>query len=155
MFQKATRGHFATRAQAAASYNAILGLPTLGRPGMGKGVREVVGGTVTQARALFDKLRGSNPVVQHPNGAFVADYVPARHSRNQSCTAEECRKSGIIFIPSCIPQRICAHVAQDCRRQGLGGGVSVTFRATSKSGPATVDVHGIVQGLRKIKFLGP
>jgi hypothetical protein len=29
----------------------------------------------------------------------------------------------------------------------------VTFRATSKSGPPTVDVHGIAKGIRKIKFV--
>jgi len=32
-------------------------------------------------------------------------------------------------------------------------GGTVTFRATSKSGPPTVDVHGIEEGVRKIKFV--
>jgi hypothetical protein len=36
---------------------------------------------------------------------------------------------------------------------GANGG-TVTFRATSKSGPPTVDVHGIEEGIRKIKFVG-
>jgi hypothetical protein len=35
---------------------------------------------------------------------------------------------------------------------GSNGG-TVTFRASSKSGPPTVDVHGIEEGIRKIKFL--
>ena len=35
---------------------------------------------------------------------------------------------------------------------GAKGG-TVTFRATSKSGPPTVDVHGIEEGIRKIKFV--
>ena len=35
---------------------------------------------------------------------------------------------------------------------GANGGM-VTFRATSKSGPPTVDVHGIEEGIRKIKFV--
>jgi RHS repeat-associated protein len=33
------------------------------------------------------------------------------------------------------------------------GAGKVTFRAASKSGPPTVDVHGVEQGLRKIKFV--
>ncbi len=36
--------------------------------------------------------------------------------------------------------------------EGANGG-TVTFRAESKSGPATIDVNGIVDGIRKIKFL--
>ena len=36
--------------------------------------------------------------------------------------------------------------------KGANGG-NVTFRASSKSGPATVDVHGVEKGVRKIKFL--
>lgn len=35
---------------------------------------------------------------------------------------------------------------------GANGGTA-TFRATSKSGPPTVDVHGIEEGIRKIKFV--
>ncbi len=35
---------------------------------------------------------------------------------------------------------------------GTNGG-TVTFRATSKSGPPTVDVNGIEEGIRKIKFV--
>jgi hypothetical protein len=35
---------------------------------------------------------------------------------------------------------------------GTNGG-TVTLRATSKSGPPTVDVHGIEEGIRKIKFV--
>ena len=35
---------------------------------------------------------------------------------------------------------------------GTNGG-TVTFRATSQSGPPTVDVHGIEDGIRKIKFV--
>lgn len=36
--------------------------------------------------------------------------------------------------------------------EGAKGG-TVTFRAESKSGPATVDIHGVVEGVRKVKFL--
>ncbi len=36
--------------------------------------------------------------------------------------------------------------------KGVNGGTA-TFRATSKSGPPTVDVHGIEEDLRKIKFV--
>jgi RHS repeat-associated protein len=36
--------------------------------------------------------------------------------------------------------------------KGATGG-NVTFRAQSKSGPATVDVHGVEGGVRKIKFV--
>jgi hypothetical protein len=32
-------------------------------------------------------------------------------------------------------------------------GGTVTFRAVSKSGPPTVDVHGLESGVRKIKFV--
>ena len=35
---------------------------------------------------------------------------------------------------------------------GANGG-TVTFRASSKSGPPTVDVHGIEEGVRKVKFV--
>jgi hypothetical protein len=35
---------------------------------------------------------------------------------------------------------------------GAKGG-TVTFRAESKSGPPTVDVHGVVDGVRKVKFV--
>jgi hypothetical protein len=35
---------------------------------------------------------------------------------------------------------------------GINGG-TITFRTTSKSGPPTVDVHGIKEGVRKIKFV--
>ena len=38
--------------------------------------------------------------------------------------------------------------------EGAKGG-TVTFRAESKSGPPTVDVNGVVDGIRKIKFLEP
>jgi RHS repeat-associated protein len=37
--------------------------------------------------------------------------------------------------------------------EGAKGG-TVTYRAESKSGPPTIDVNGIVDGIRKIKFLG-
>jgi hypothetical protein len=37
---------------------------------------------------------------------------------------------------------------------GTNGG-TVTFRPTSRSGPPTVDVHGIEEGVRKIKFVEP
>ena len=36
--------------------------------------------------------------------------------------------------------------------KGKNGG-NVTFRSSSKSGPATVDVHGVDEGVRKIKFV--
>jgi len=36
--------------------------------------------------------------------------------------------------------------------QGAHGG-TVTFRTTSKSGPPTVDVNRIEEGIRKIKFV--
>ncbi len=36
--------------------------------------------------------------------------------------------------------------------KGRRGG-NVTFRVTSKSGPPTVDVHGVQEGIRKIKFI--
>lgn len=35
------------------------------------------------------------------------------------------------------------------------GGGNVTLRLSSKSGPPTVDVHGVADGVRKIKFVGP
>jgi hypothetical protein len=38
--------------------------------------------------------------------------------------------------------------------KGANGG-TVTYRATSRSGPSTVDVHGVVDGVRKIKFVEP
>lgn len=36
--------------------------------------------------------------------------------------------------------------------QGAKGG-TVTFRASSNSGPPTVDVHGVVDNVRKVKFV--
>ena len=81
-------------------------LPSMGTAGKGKGVREV-GGSVRDARKLFDSLRGSNRATVRPNGAKTAPHP---------------------------------------------GGGHVTLRTTSRSGPPTVDVHGIVGGVRKIKF---
>jgi RHS repeat-associated protein len=83
----------------------ILG--NLGRAGKGQGIREVVG-DVSDARALFDKLRGNNVVKEVKPGVFVAE--------------------------------------------GKSGG-HVTLRKASRSGPPTIDVHGIEQGIRKIKFV--
>ena len=71
------------------------------------GIREVIG-TEADAKALFDQLRGANPVREVKPGVFVAE--------------------------------------------GKSGG-NVIFRASSKSGPPTVDVHGIEEGVRKIKFV--
>jgi RHS repeat-associated protein len=39
------------------------------------------------------------------------------------------------------------------RADSASGAGKVTFRYVSKSGPPTVDVHGIEQGIRKIKFI--
>jgi len=79
----------------------------LGKAGTGKGVREVTG-DATDARKLFDQLRGNNPVKEVKPGVVVS--------------------------------------------KGANGG-NVTFRTSSKSGPPTVDVHGVQKGVRKIKFL--
>jgi len=82
-------------------------LASMGRAGTGRGVREVPGG-VDDAKKLFDKLRGDNPVTEVKPGVYTA--------------------------------------------KGSNGG-TVTFRASSKSGPPTVDVHGVEEGIRKIKFV--
>ncbi|MCH9608833.1 MAG: hypothetical protein S4CHLAM45_07450 [Chlamydiales bacterium] len=82
-------------------------LNNLGQQGKGKGVREVIG-DVQEAKTLFDKLRGKNPIREVKPGVFTAE--------------------------------------------GKNGG-HVTFRTKSKSGPPTVDVHGVEEGIRKIKFL--
>jgi hypothetical protein len=78
-----------------------------GKAGTGKGVREVTG-NATDARKLFDQVRGNNLVKEVKPGVFVS--------------------------------------------KGANGG-NVTFRASSKSEPPTVDVHGVQKGVRKIKFL--
>ncbi len=82
-------------------------LKSLGRPGKGKGVREIIGNE-KDARKLFDQLRVSNPVIEVKQGVFLS--------------------------------------------KAENGGI-ITFRAASKSGPPTVDIHGLEIGVRKFKFL--
>ncbi len=85
-------------------------LGELGTAGRGRGTRNVTGDE-SDAKSLFDYLRGDNEIVDKGNGTFVA----------KSKTGE-------------------GHI---------------TFRTSSKSGPPTVDVHGVEEGVRKIKFMEP
>jgi len=100
-----------TIGEAAAKQTANEGivLSNLGRASKSEGIREVIG-NASDARALFDQLRGGNAVKEVKPGVFVAE----------SATKP---------------------------------GAKVTFRAASKSGPPTVDVHGIEEGVRKVKFV--
>ncbi len=99
-------GRGATRAGLEAGEASFL--KSLGRAGRGEGIREVEGG-VSDARSLFDRLRGENPVNEVKPGVFVSEGAQGGH---------------------------------------------VTFREASRSGPPTVDVHGVADGVRKIKFVG-
>jgi RHS repeat-associated protein len=83
-------------------------IPTMGKEGS-NGVREVKGG-VTEAKKMFDTLRGTNKAEEVKPGVSIAKGP---------------------------------------------NGKTVTFRSSSKSGPPTVDVHGVVEGVRKVKFKDP
>jgi len=89
-----------------------LGLAGLGRAGSSPEIREVVG-TADDAMALFDHLRGDNPI--------------SKLGKNGS--------DGLTALS----------------KTGSG---TVTYRpVSSNGGPATVDVHGIEKGVKKIKFV--
>ncbi len=59
---------------------------------------------MTQKLYLEDpaRTRFESVVVAHGGQRAV---ILTRHSRNQNGTAEEGRKTGMIFLPSCLPQR--------------------------------------------------